>query len=658
MQEKYDVNSGIPENGVADGSQVLLYTEQVNVDLEEVYFKSVGKAVDFNGIQSISSVSADYDPSYQQLRFHNVDVVRNGKTINRLRLEDIQTARRERNSENFIYDGTITAFMNIPDVRTGDITVFSYSIKGFNPIQKNKFSTSFVLSSPKYLDRISAHIFSTRKLNFKIINSDVSTSENTRKGITHYSWAQEKVPAIKMDENIPFWFIQNATVFVSEYEAWNDVIAWGEKLFTFNEPYSKELIAIADDIMAKHPSEGGRITAALKFVQNEIRYLALHSGIGGYQPNSPNKVVEQRFGDCKDKSVLFAALLHKMGIEAYPTLVNTRLAHVLSTMMPSSKVFDHCIVKVIDKEGTNLWYDPTLVNQGGSFNDIFIPDYQFGLVLDPRLNYLDTISNFQNNMVEKFSTFKIVEIGKGADLEIRSHYHDGEADYMRSILKNNSKDIIDKELLSVATHNYGRLASKAPFTVVDDSLKNEIVVLEQYKLDSIWDKSMENPNSVNLTIIPFNLTSALSMPTQLDRSTPYALSYPMVRKHHFELKLPERILARPEEFTINSDFFYYNYNSTYDISSNTLNISYYYKNQSDHVPASAFNTFYDEMVKLDKNIGYMISTNTNKGWDNANSSYSIGSLFLFGSVVFVIIALLIIAAIVFINRKASKKSVE
>ena len=136
VQETYHTDPEIPENGVSGGAQFLLFTEQVNVDREEVYFKSVGKAIDYSGIQNISNVSAEYDPSYQKLRFHSVAVVRDGKTINRLNMRDIQTARRETNSESFIYDGTITAFMNIPDVRIGDITIFSYSIKGFNPIQK------------------------------------------------------------------------------------------------------------------------------------------------------------------------------------------------------------------------------------------------------------------------------------------------------------------------------------------------------------------------------------------------------------------------------------------------------------------------------------------------------------------------------------------
>ena len=651
VKEDYDQATALPENGVNGGTQMLLYTEQVHIDMEEVYIKSVSKAVEYSGIQNISSVVAEYDPSYQKLRFHHIDVIRKGKTINRLSYPDIQTARRETNAENFIYDGTISAFVNVPDVRIGDIVMFSYSIKGFNPIQRKKFSSSFVLNSTQPIDRISAHVFGSKELTYQILNSDLEAVHTKVNGVHHYTWADENVAAIIIEENTPVWNLQNATVVVSEYDSWTEVIDWGNAIFTFKEPVSKEIEDVAKDIKDKYSKEGDRIKAALGFVQNEVRYLALHSGIGGYKPNSPNKVMEQRYGDCKDKSVLFTALLHTMDIEAYPTLVNTSLRQKLPTLLPSSKVFDHCIVKVIDQRGTTLWFDPTLTDQGGTFDNTFIPDYRYGLVLDEKLGHLDTIFNFQNNMVETFNTFKLRKMGKGAELEVESHYHDGEADFMRSVFRNNSKNLIEKELLSFYTETYGSVSSITSPIFVDDSLKNEFVLHEQYQLDSIWKPSPENPSNQNLSIIPTNLTSVLSMPTQLNRSSPYALAYPMVRKQNIKVVLSESIQARPESFTINSDFFYYDYNSKYDRSSNIITIDFYYKNQSDHVPVSEFNTFYKDMVQLDQNIGYLITTGKSSGTLNT-VGFTLGSIVGLILVVLLIVAILVGVIILIVKRRS------
>ncbi len=660
INEEYNPNAVAPENGLYGGTHVLLYTEQVHVDREEAYIKNVAKAVEYSGIQTISSVVADYDPSYQELRFHHIDVIRNGKRINRLNQQDIQTARRETNAESYIYDGSISAFVNIPDVRIGDIVVYSYSVKGFDPIQKNKFSTSFVLNSTQPIDRISAHVFSKNPLHYKMLNSDLVADLEKKGGINHYKWFQKSVPAILMEEQTPSWYIQNETVLVTEYDSWDQVIDWGENIFTFEEPLSQELQQAISKIEINNKTEGERIKSALSFVQNEVRYLAISSGIGGYKPNPPNKVMEQRFGDCKDKSVLFATMLNQMGIEAHPTLVNTTLKRELPNLSPSSKIFDHCIVKVVDKNGSTLWYDPTLTDQGGTYANTYIPDYRYGLVLDQNMSDLDTITDFRSNMIETFSTFTLEEGGLGADLEVRTQYYEGEADFMRSIFRNNSKDLIQQELMSYYSDNYGKVSSLAPPTIEDDTIKNEFLLLERYHLDSIWSPSVEKTNTMNLSIFPNGLISNLSMPTQLQRLTPYALTYPFVRKEHIKVKLAEAIRVKPENVTINSDYFYYDFNSKYDAKEKIIDLDYYYKHQNDHVPVSGFDTYYNDMVKLDQNIGYLIFTSN----DTLSSStyslgYSLGTIIGIGIIIAIpvgLIALIIILVVRYNKRKTANPS--
>lgn len=653
VTETYNPSVEIPTNDINGGAYLLLYTEQVNSVLEESYVKSVAKAVAYSGIQNISTVVADYDPTYQKLRFHNVEVIRNGIVINKLSFQEIQTARRETNAENFIYDGTISAFINIPDVRIDDIVLYSYSIKGFNPIQKGKFSSSFTLNSSEAIDKLSVHIFSAKELKYQVLNSDLDTKHSLNNGIHHYEWSLEKIPAMVLEDFTPTWYIQNAMVLVTEYTNWNEVISWGQDIFTFNEPLNKELQTIVAQIKNSSRNEGERIKAALSFVQNEIRYLAVHSGIGGYKPNAPNKVMLQRFGDCKDKSVLLTAMLKALEIDAYPTLVNTSLRQELLTLQPSSKVFDHCIVKVIDKNKSVRWYDPTLTDQGGTYDNIYTPDYRFGLVLDKNLSTLDTISDFTSNMVEAFSTFKLKTMGKGAELEVRTHYYDGEADYMRSIFRNNSKDIIEKELLKFYAETYGPVAVIDSPVFVDDSIKNEFALLERYQLDSIWRPSVENTNKLNLSIYPTNITNALSMPNQLQRITPIALSYPMARKHNINVIFPETISIQPESYTLNSDFFYYDFNSKYDKSANILSLDYYYKNQNDHVSASRYNEYYGEMGKLDQKIGYLIMINKTGQPINNNFAYTLGKLFGYGFAALFFVVLLVVIIIFLVRKKTN-----
>lgn len=656
IKEHFDSDVAPPQNGADGGVHVLLYTEQVHVELEERYTKGVSKVVEYSGIQNISNVVADYDPSYQQLQFHSIKVIRNDVEINKLTYPEIQTARRETNAENFIYDGTISAFVNIPDVRMGDIVSYSYTIKGFNPIQKKKFSTSFVLNSSQAINRLSIHVLANRKINYQVLNSDLEVNYRQNQGLHHYEWRHENVPAVLFEDLTPSWHIQNAMIIMSEYDSWTEVKSWGQELFEVSEPLNKELQEVVHEIRNSYTTEGARIKAALSFVQNEVRYLGLHSGIGGYQPNQPNEIIKQRFGDCKDKSILLTTILKALEIEAYPALVNTSLRQILPSLTPSSKLFDHCIVKVIDERGTELWYDPTLGDQGGGYSNIYMPDYRFGLVLGQEMTEMDTISNFGANLVEVYRKFKLDEFGKGSELEVRTHYFEGEADFMRSIFRNTNNELIEKELLKFYTETFGATSAAAPPTFVDDSLRNEFALLERYRIDSIWRPSMENKNQLNLTIFPTNLTNVLTMPNQLERSAPFALSFPMVRKEHVEIVLPEGIQVRPESKTINSDFFYYDFNSDYDSSTNTLTLDYYYKNQDDHVPVDEFDAYYQDMVQLDQNMGYLIYINKNNIATAGSIGFGLASFMGYGIIALILLSLIIVI-LVLVVRKTNTRAV-
>ncbi len=94
------------------------------------------------------------------------------------------------------------------------------------------------------------------------------------------------------------------------------------------------MLARIKAIETGYSTQGEKIAAVLNFVQEEVRYLGFESGLGSYKPFAPNQVFEQRYGDCKDKSLLMVTMLRKMGIEAYPVLVNTALKHNINAVLP------------------------------------------------------------------------------------------------------------------------------------------------------------------------------------------------------------------------------------------------------------------------------------------------------------------------------------
>src|SRR5205814_4660366 len=86
------------------------------------------------------------------------------------------------------------------------------------------------------------------------------------------------------------------------------------------------------------------IRAVHRWVAQDIRYVSIALGLGGYQPRTPEEVTRTGFGDCKDKATLFVAALAKLGVPAFPVLLNA-FGHV-ERRVPSVDQFNHVIAAV------------------------------------------------------------------------------------------------------------------------------------------------------------------------------------------------------------------------------------------------------------------------------------------------------------------------
>lgn len=72
-------------------------------------------------------------------------MLRQGVYLDRLEPNELRLFQREPDLEHFLYSGTKTAYLILPDIRVGDILEYSYSTIGNNPVLGNKFSVQLQL---------------------------------------------------------------------------------------------------------------------------------------------------------------------------------------------------------------------------------------------------------------------------------------------------------------------------------------------------------------------------------------------------------------------------------------------------------------------------------------------------------------------------------
>ena len=116
--------------------------------------------------------------------------------------------------------------------------------------------------------------------------------------------------------------------------------------------------------MAEHLSAAGRdprevLNRLYCFVRDEIRYIAISIGIGGYQPHAAGEVLRHRYGDCKDKIALLAALAGAEGLSIEPVLISTWQNGDVDTTLAAPFHFNHVIARALLPDSTVLWLDPT-----------------------------------------------------------------------------------------------------------------------------------------------------------------------------------------------------------------------------------------------------------------------------------------------------------
>src|SRR5580693_1967297 len=141
---------------------------------------------------------------------------------------------------------------------------------------------------------------------------------------------------------------------LTTFTDWKQIAQWYAKLqgerMTVDDGVRKK----ADELVkgADTPTEKAR--RLYDFVARNVRYVSISLGIGRYQPHSAADVLQNGYGDCKDKHTLFSAMLRAQGIKSYPVLIDS--SRQLDEDIPSPAQFDHVITAVRFSGGPGLTF--------------------------------------------------------------------------------------------------------------------------------------------------------------------------------------------------------------------------------------------------------------------------------------------------------------
>ncbi len=587
--------------------QYLLIDLQEHVPLQTVYGHYAVKVLNAEGVQAMSDISITLDPAYQQLYFHEIKIIRDAKVIDKLKESTIHTYQRETSMERSLYDGSLSAVINLTDVRENDIIVYSYSLIGFNPIHKGHYATTYYLQHPIPVNRIYNRVLThpDHDIQYKLYHEAPEPVVRHVDAYKEYLWDVKALDYLLYDTNVPAWFDPHRRVSISTFHHWQEVVDWALPLYRYS---AKELEQIKQSLQDTHLKDN-TLARMIRWVQDDVRYLGFESGIGAYKPNPPLKVFRQRYGDCKDKSLLLVALLQSEDIAAYPLLVNTQLKGELRNQLPSPTAFNHCVV-YFNYQGKEYFVDPTLSHQGGSLEDMAFPNYQSGLLIKPGKAQLLTIPEKNTTAVAIKELITVDSIGGDAALMVRTEYKGSKADAIRSYFNTTSRESIQKEYLNFYSHLYAdvALADEIKFYDYERNSSNTVIVEEYYQVKNFWLMAKDQAY-LYCELYPLVLESQIGYAKTTEHAMPYYMGEPYTFTQTTQVDLPQDWPVRESTVRIVGDGFAYE--NRIQGYGKTVSITHYYQLSKEYITADSVAAMLSKHEDIQNELSYYLTYNQN-----------------------------------------------
>jgi Domain of Unknown Function with PDB structure (DUF3857)/Transglutaminase-like superfamily len=470
-----------------DGVAWLLSDEQLTkTPGGQVFFEHfANKVIDRAGLEFGSSITISINPARETLKLIKLTVLRGGVLIDHTSDSRIDPFRSESRQNEGVLSGTVDYSVLVPDVRVGDIVEAAYVIQSENILDGITFDHQFNLNFSTPVQRV------FRRVTWpKDEQLDVRSYETPLKPVISetdtervYTWDLDNPEPYASVPDLPAELYGRSVIVVSTAKSWWEIAQPFLPYYRTDLPLPVALTARLDEIARKYPDPSDRLTEALRYVQDEVRYISLSFGKGAILPRSPVEVVASGFGDCKDKSLLLATALRHLGIKADVALTDLDRGAMIKNLPPSLLAFDHAIVRA-EIDGKTVWLDATNYSQGGRGFKVAQANYDFALPLSSGTKDLVPLPELAEIVTTK-ETEETYDLPKDEQgdllLRVTTTYRNDYADWYRKQLATRSPADLAKSYTDYYSGKFERLVATEDLKVTDNRDENVLITEENYK---------------------------------------------------------------------------------------------------------------------------------------------------------------------------------
>lgn len=326
------------------------------------------------GVQAFGELHFPYNAANDKIEVTSVKVTKPNGAVTTAGPDAVQDLTAPVAREAPIYSDLHQKDIVVPGLAAGDVLEYDFKVNEFDPLAPGQFwwEQQFVQKVIVLDEELQVDVPAGRAL--KMHNKTVQPKVTTAGDRTIYLW---KNSVLKLDDDDSTAAKKNKKkkkqdsdddqipdVQLSTFQSWDEVGHWYSTLERDRVKPDQTIRSKAAELTASAKTDTDKIEALYDFVAPRYRYVGISFGVGRFQPHLADDVLNNGYGDCKDKHTLLASLIKGAGLDAYPVLIHHE--RKLDESVPSPAQFDHVITFVPLKSAPDhagnlqgLWLDST-----------------------------------------------------------------------------------------------------------------------------------------------------------------------------------------------------------------------------------------------------------------------------------------------------------
>jgi tetratricopeptide (TPR) repeat protein len=358
------------------GAIVLLNEETFRIlsdytAIEELHI--LIKILNDRGKAKYGEVKLGYDSTYEKIEIEYARTIKPDGTIISVGAKHIRDISEY--PEYPLYSNARLRIISMPELTEGAVIEYK-AIKYINKLINGKeFCENYPIQGfePYLNQRVNLIIPDGYNVNIESYNpgyveyalSFSPRIERVEDG-TKYTWEFNNVPEIISEPSMSPYIEITPYLCISSLDDWQEVYNWWGSLVVDKVNIDKAIEEKTQELIKDKNTQEEKAKAIYHWVASKIRYVGVEYGEAGFEPHYATEIFKNKYGDCKDQSMLLISMLRYAGISAYPVLIGTKGSYLLDEEFPTL-IFNHaiCLAKVEEKL---VFLDPTA--ETTSFGDL------------------------------------------------------------------------------------------------------------------------------------------------------------------------------------------------------------------------------------------------------------------------------------------------